>query len=138
MCLGWGIRAAAFTARGLWVCARVQRRISAGAQCFVLCRRLVTQGLQGLPLYLGRIIFSVIVSLVYGGTYWKLNRSFLGAQERAVVLFIVAAVLPALAIGTLPFYTNGTNVRFPSKASLPRQLLPQNMSNVLLSSQEQV
>lgn len=84
--------------------------ISAGKQCFVLCRRLVTQGLQGLPLYLGRIIFAVLISLVYGGTYWKLDNTFLGAQQRTTVLFIAAAVLPATAIGTLPFYRNASNV----------------------------
>lgn len=88
----------------------MQRGVSAFRQWFVLCRRLVTQGLQGLPLYLGRIIFAVLISLVYGGSYWKLNQSFLGAKERTTILFIVSALLPALAVGTLPFYSNGSRV----------------------------
>ena len=73
----------------------------------------MTQGLQGLPLYLGRIIFGILVVLIYGGTYWKLNYTFYGAEERTTVLFLVAAVLPALSIGTLPFYHNGTRVGRP-------------------------
>ena len=79
-------------------------------QGFVLCRRLVTQGLQGLSLYLGRIVFAILIALVYGGTYWKLNSSYHGAQQRTVVLFIVSAIIPATAIGTLPFYHNGAAV----------------------------
>jgi len=101
-----------------------QTNISAGKQCFVLCRRLVTQGLQGLPLYLGRIIFAVVISLVYGGTYWKLNDTFLGAQQRTTVLFIAAAVLPATAVGTLPFYRNASNVPPPPSSPCFLNLVP--------------
>ena len=91
-------------------------------QWFTLCRRLVTQGLQGLPLYQARIFASVFITLVYGGSYFGLNYSWRGAEERTTVLFIVAAVLPALAIGTLPFYNNGVLVcpAFSSTARNPR------------------
>ena len=55
-------------------------------------------------------MLSIIIALAYGGTYWKLNYSFLGAEQRTTVLFIVAAIIPATAIGTLPFYHNGAAV----------------------------
>lgn len=91
----------------------MQFALGAPRQWFVLCRRLVTQGLQGLPLYLGRIIVSIVLALIYGATYWKLNSSFLGAAERTTVLFIASAVLPALAIATVPFYANGAQASSP-------------------------
>lgn len=56
-------------------------------------------------------MLAVLLAVVYGGTYFKPDFSFRGLQDRLSVLFIVAGVLPLLAMVALPVYSRNSKVR---------------------------
>ncbi len=72
------------------------------------------QGLRCFPFYLARIIFTLVLVLVYGGSYVRLGSTYRAAEERATIFFILSCVLPMLALQALPIYTNHVAVRTPT------------------------
>ncbi|KAK9808829.1 hypothetical protein WJX72_004504 [[Myrmecia] bisecta] len=85
-------------------------RRSVWGQTAVLAARWLAQGMHCTSLYAGRLLAAVVIALAYGATYSQLSHTASGTEDRLVVLFIAAGVLPLLALAALQIYSNSTKV----------------------------
>eukprot|EP00891_Asterochloris_glomerata_P004825 jgi/Astpho2/4825/Aster-07523 len=106
-----------------------KKALSRNLQGKLIQMRCLIQSLRSFSMFQSRLLLIILITLVYGGTYWKPDHTYRqawllclesiscqnplpkrGLEYRLTVLFLASCVLPSLAVLALPVYASNHKV----------------------------